>query len=226
MVSVMMWLYSFFGLGIVLGMALSVCMVFIQRRIWPLMMINYEDRQMGRLAKIFKCKKKVDKMNKTSYYSKPPVLFYGWKSLMIKPTLMAPPEFSDITMLEGGGNLYTSYSPAANVFLPINFKIDKEGMKLVVRFEILKTWFKTALVDMVKNKLLRPQKKWEVILPIAMAAILIIFMVMMIVVMQSAPKAMDTITNNFGAFVTRLESATGSMKTAAANTQIATPVGP
>lgn len=223
MATIMTWLYMYFAMGIMLGTVVSIAMVFIQRRMWPLMMLTYEDRQHGRIARIFKCKKKTDKMNKTSYWAKKPVLFYGWKALMGKPVIMAPPKYSDITMLEGGGNLYLSYSPAANVFLPVAFKIKESSMDLVVRFEILKTWFKTALVDAVKNKLLRPQLKWEKVIPIAMGGMLIIFMVMMIVVMNQAPKSMETITSTFGGFVDRLEAATGTMQTAV-GTQVANPI--
>lgn len=222
MASMMFWLYSYFGAGILLGLVSTVLIVFIQRRSWPIMMVNYEERQGGRLAKIYKVQKKTDKNNKTSYWAKPPVMFYGWKALATKPTIMPPPTYSDVTMLEGGGSLILSFSPTANLFLPIEMIVKEEGAKLVARFEILKTWFKSALVDQMKNKLLNPGIKWDKIMPLAMGGMLIIFMVMMIIVMNQAPTAMNQITSTFGDFVTRLEASTGTMSNAVG--QVAVPV--
>ena len=220
---IMIYMYTYLILGIVLGLSIALAMVMFQKKIWPLIHVCIELRNDNKVATILKAKKTTDKNGKVSYFTKPAVLSHGLKGLFTRPIIMPPPKYSDITVMKEGGNMLLSFSPTRNVFLPVKLEVKEEEMKMIPKFNLLKTWFKSALIDLTKNKLLRPQLKWERIVPIAMMGMFIIVLVMFIITVQSIPKSMTTITDTFGNFVMRIEQSTGTISGSA--TQIGNPIG-
>lgn len=222
---ILVWMYTYLGLGILLGLVVSLVIIIFGKKMYPLIHIAYELRDGNKVATILKAKKIVDKNGKTSFFTKPSVLSYGIKGLMSKRIIMPPPDFADITTLKEGGNLLISFSPARNIFLPVKMIVEEKSMKMMPKFELLKTWFKTALIDLTKNKLLRPQLKWEKIVPIAMMGMFIIMMFVFMIVIKAIPDSMNTITDTFGRFVVRMEESTGTITSAGSSMSSAIPVG-
>jgi len=223
---IVMYMYLYFGCGILVGSMLSIIFVWVSRRMYPLMELTFVLRGKNLIATINKIKQKVDKKGHVSFWGKPTLLFSGFKAIMSKGIIRPPIKYEDMTLMDNGQNLAVSFSPTRNIYLPVEMDIDDTQMKMIPRFDMFKTWFKQALIDLWKNKLLKPPKRWELLVPIATSGFVIIFMLLLIIVMRSVPESMNTITNTFGDFVTRMELATGTVSQAAGSaTQVATPTG-
>lgn len=146
------------GMGVAITAGITVMLIEVGRKSWPVTYVSIEDRQNGRIAILKKAKEMKFKDGSKGWVSKPTILGSGIGALFAKPTPVNPMERATLINNKSGGAFALSCSPCENIELPVEIHTNKKEAEMIVQYIDVSNWYREALKKTALAPILNPKE--------------------------------------------------------------------
>jgi hypothetical protein len=146
------------GLGVLIGVGIALLGIFINRRQYPHLYVNFTERQNGLVCEILKARL-VNKKGSKDWFVKKPVLCNGLGAMFAPETLINDPDPALAITNTSGGVIMVTRTASPNVLLPCSVEIIKDQPKLdlIIKYINIGNWYKGKVKFNAKSEILHPK---------------------------------------------------------------------
>jgi hypothetical protein len=146
------------GLGILIGVAIPILAIFMNKRMYPHIYVNFTERQNGMVAEILKARR-VKKKDSKDWFVKKPVLVNGIGAMFAPETIINDPDETLAITNKSGGVIMVTRSASDNIMLPCEVAIVKDTNKLdlIIKYINIGNWYKGKVKFNAKSEILHPK---------------------------------------------------------------------